>query len=455
MLQGFTSDPEVLARAVGQQTSHAYSLTAGTQTNAGSGISASSLQSRPDTAQITSNLNSLNQIGGSFNQYARVRLTLEAFDVLARYLANIPGRKNLIWLSGSFPINIFPNQSINEHDSFAGTNAVDALHETSNLLTRSQVAVYPIDVRGVAVSHNFSAQRLGSATSGGFSKNERSFSNQLASGRATMESMASDTGGRAYYNTNGLSKAAAEAVDEGSNYYTITYVPTDTNRHDEFRDIKIALDKEDLQLAYRRGYYADKPIPASIAPSFANQDPSSPPTDPNDSMARKSMIHGVPEPTEILFKVRALPASNVTEDTVVAGTTINAPGFAAAKGPFRRYSLDFAAVPSTISFSTTSDGLRRAVVEVETLVYQPDGTIVTQQINTAQATLNPDQYSALLREGLHFHQEVSVPEKGEFYLRIGVHDLTSNRVGAIELPVASVKHLPLVSDNPIAPGSAK
>ncbi len=39
----------------------------------------------------------------------RVPMTLDAFRQLARYLAAVPGRKNLIWFAGSFPINLGPD----------------------------------------------------------------------------------------------------------------------------------------------------------------------------------------------------------------------------------------------------------------------------------------------------------------------------------------------------------
>ena len=39
----------------------------------------------------------------------RVRITLTAFQDLARYLAGYPGRKNVMWISGAFPIVLFPD----------------------------------------------------------------------------------------------------------------------------------------------------------------------------------------------------------------------------------------------------------------------------------------------------------------------------------------------------------
>ncbi len=73
------------------------------------------------------------------------------FD-LARTLSGIPGRKNLIWFSGAFPISILPDPE--SKDPFgAVVSAEQEFRETVNLLTLSQVSVYPIDTRGVLTSH--------------------------------------------------------------------------------------------------------------------------------------------------------------------------------------------------------------------------------------------------------------------------------------------------------------
>jgi hypothetical protein len=53
-----------------------------------------------------------------------------------------------------------------------------------------------------------------------------------------------------------------------------------------------------------------------------------------------------------------------------------------------------------------------------------------------------------LKAGIHFVQDISVPLKGECFLRIGVHDETTNKVGALELPIAAVSKLPAIAKPP-------
>ena len=76
----------------------------------------------------------------------RVSMTLQAFQALARYLAPIPGRKNIIWVAGSFPIQFFPDTG--KRGKFASPYP-NAVRQTAELLTADQVAVYPIGATGL------------------------------------------------------------------------------------------------------------------------------------------------------------------------------------------------------------------------------------------------------------------------------------------------------------------
>ncbi len=79
---------------------------------------------------------------------ARARYTLHALNLLARYLSNLPGRKNLIWFSGSFPISVLPDPRLGNPFVAMG-DVEDEFRQTVDLLARSQVAVYPIDAQGL------------------------------------------------------------------------------------------------------------------------------------------------------------------------------------------------------------------------------------------------------------------------------------------------------------------
>jgi hypothetical protein len=83
-------------------------------------------------------------------------MTLEAMQQLARYLADIPGRKNVIWLSGSFPAGIVPDSNL--ADPFSGAaNFQEEIRKTTNLLTTAQISLYPIAAEGLTSDTAFQA----------------------------------------------------------------------------------------------------------------------------------------------------------------------------------------------------------------------------------------------------------------------------------------------------------
>jgi VWFA-related protein len=77
---------------------------------------------------------------------ARVGTTTDAMMLLARYLSGISGRKNVVWLSGSFPMSILTTFNSGAADN---RNYAYKIKRLTNLLAESQVAVYPVDVRGL------------------------------------------------------------------------------------------------------------------------------------------------------------------------------------------------------------------------------------------------------------------------------------------------------------------
>ncbi|HEU5341672.1 VWA domain-containing protein [Edaphobacter sp.] len=444
LLQGFTSDPDLLKAFVNKKLPKASPLLDDQVGGGGQPEQLSDTLSGfgdPNMATLISNLQQFEAEQQTFKIQLRTRYTLDAMNQLARYLSGIPGRKNLIWFSGSFPLNIMPDGDL--ADPFAAVASSEKeFRETANLLTLSQVAVYPVDARGLMTSPVFNASNSGNRYArnpAAFSKDQAKFLQQTAEEHMTMDQMAQATGGHAFYNTNGLSQAVAKAIDSGSNYYTITYSPTNTKWDGSFRKISIRMDQPGYTLAYRRGYYAvapgDGPQNEDVAATLASNAPFT-----YDPM-RTAMMHGGPDPTEIIFKARVLPLDSQLEDQLARGNALNP--HIQTKGPYRRYAIDLAADPRVLL--SPSSGTYQGTVQFLTYVYDRDGNIINLIDNKIRANLTPAAYVQSLHTGLHWRQEISVPAKGNYFLRIGIHDLIGNRVGAIEVPVAAVSNLPSLS----------
>jgi VWFA-related protein len=440
LLQGFTSDPELLKAAINQKNLQASPLL-DDPVGGGSGLqplsdTVTSFGNAPDIADILTNLKQFDAEQQSFQFQLRAHYTLDALNQLARYLTGIPGRKNLIWFSGSFPINILPDGDL--QDPFAvAAGFEDEFRETTNLLTLNQVAVYPVDARGLMVSPSFSAAKSGSQygrNPSTFGKDDTKFFQQTAAEHATMLQMAEQTGGKAFINTNGLSQAVASAINAGSNYYTIAYSPTNTKWNGSFRKIQVNLQRQGYILSYRRGYYADDPSGPTKHVGATATTPATKPIDPMHA----AMMRGGPDPTQIILKVRVLPASATPEDKPADSNVLN-PNLK-TQGPYRRYDIDYAA-DSRAAITQNPDGVYHLDVRFLAYVYDQDGNLINYADNSAHADLSPTTYAGLLQHGLPYHQEISVPVKAQYYLRVGIHDLNGNRVGALELPIASIKDL--------------
>lgn len=433
LLQGFTSDPELLKTAIDRKKAKASPLLDDAVGGGGAPPPLSETVANMGNlgADLVANLQQFEAQQQSFQLQLRARYTLDAMNQLARYLSGIPGRKNLIWFSGSFPISILPDGDIQNPFAVVASSE-DEFRETTNLLTSSQVAVYPVDARGLMTAPMYDASNSGAKYRDprAFAKDQTKFFQQTAEEHATMQQMAQDTGGHAFYNTNGLNHAVAEAISEGSNYYTLAYTPTNTKWNGAYRKIQIKLRQPNLTLTYRRGYFADDPE-AHVKHSAAAA--ASPP----DSI-RPAMMHGAPTPTQIIFKASVFPFGGSPEDKLAPGNSA-APSL---RGPYRRYNISYAASPHDVTFSIQPNGAYRTSLQFLVFVYNQDGELLNTIGNTTIGNLNPEGYAATLRTGLHFQQQVSVPVKGQYFLRIGVHDIAGDRIGAIEVPVAAVKNLP-------------
>jgi VWFA-related protein len=461
LLQGFTSNPEILRAAVDRKGSSKSSPLLNDAVGGGNGDVPLSQQYSDSLGNL--GLPGVDQAIGELQQFEaeqqgyqlqlRARYTLDALNQIARYLSGLQGRKNLIWFSGSFPINILPDGDLKNPFAVVASSE-DEFRQTTNLLAYSQVAVYPVDARGLMASPTLNASNSITSSYGrnpaAFVRDERKFYDQMAGEHSTMLRMAEQTGGHAYINTNNLSQAVSDVTENGSNYYTIAYSPANTKWDGHYRKIQVRMLQHGLTLAYRRGYFADDPQVSYRSSSSGVA--ATPQINPFDPM-RAAMMHGAPDPTQIIFQVRVVPASATTEDTLAPGTVAGSDS--KIKPPYRRYNVIFAADPHHIRFTQSADGNYAGQIQFVTYVYDQDGQLITRAGNEVRANLPRAGYAALFRGGLHFVQQISVPNKGDYYFRIGVHDVDGDHAGAVEFPVAAVRNLPPESVRGSQPGNTQ
>ena len=378
----------------------------------------------------------------AFQTDQRVQITLDAMQQLARYLSAIPGRKNLIWFSGSFPISLDPDSSLAEPFE-AQRSYSDQIRETDDLLSAARVAVYPVDARGLITplianaSYTPSSdllaspmtsragRRIATIDNPSPEKDEARFLKQTVAEQASMEQIADDTGGKATMNTNALKQAVAGAIANGSSYYTIGYVPAVKTFDGSFRKIEVRVDSGPgggYNLQYRNGYYADPPGQATAHnPGGA-------------SLIVAATLHGAPPATQIVFDARVLPATDPALAAAKLPTGLTGEMAAQLKPPLRRYVVDFHVSPRQLAFGVLPGGVREAEVEFVLVAYSAAGQRTNYVDRAFAFKIQPAQFAAIDAEGIGFRLALDTPASPG-YLRVAVHDLLAARAGSLEVPV--------------------
>jgi len=172
---------------------------------------------------------------------------LSALQTAATMLRSLPEQKSLVYFASGLRLNGVDNQA--------------QLRATTNAAIRANVAIFPVDARGLVAE-----APLGDATRaspGGIGM----FSGQLANAgmtnfqrsQDTLYSLAKDTGGKALFDNNDLSLGIVQAAEAVSSYYIIGFYTTHPERDGRFHRVRISLNGGlSADLTYRQGYYADK-----------------------------------------------------------------------------------------------------------------------------------------------------------------------------------------------------
>lgn len=427
ILQGFTQDPELLLAAINSKKNRAMPSPF---SDSDVGDTIDSMNEISDAGTATS-LQQFETDSTSFQADRRNRMTLEALDQIAAYLSGVKGRKNLIWFTGGIPLQLFPSGGTNDLASM--TDYTKDVRRTTDLLTNAQVAVYPVDARGLMSSPANSAVNGGTGFSGGGGNSvglaNAKFLDKTATEQLLMVAVAEATGGVAYYNTNGLKEAVGKAVENGANYYSVSYRPPNLAYDGAYHRINVVLKQKGMHLSFRKGYYADDVANNALTPSLtlATSAPQ-----PYGNNMQASMGRGVPPSTQILFDVRVEPETE----------TLNAPGEAVlgsldaklAGKPTRRYGFLYVFPGRQITFTEGPNGTRKGALEFDIAAYDVYGKLITSLSQTINLPLKQIEYQRLATKPFQFFQKLDLPP-GEMFIRVGVLDKVSEKVGTMEIPV--------------------
>ena len=351
-------------------------------------------------------------------------ITLDALQAIAHYVSAVPGRKNLIWFVGSFPLCLPGITS-----SKVGCPYEDQIKRTFDALAAARVSVYPIDTGGVSAPNSdiggAGQDNGGSLVPGTTMPGDNAVSSSTDPYFAfiSSENWANATGGKAIHN-NDLNGALADDIKNGSSYYTVAYTPADPKEIGRERKITVKLKDAKYKVSYRRGYFERTLSDIRADSAQSGKDP-----------LRPLMDRGMPNFGDLHLRLQVEPDFSKFDAAPPDGDN------PALKPPFKRYTVRFFLSPQNLNLVQGSDGIRRAPVEVALVAYSQSGESLNWLVRSVNLAIRPDQMALATSSGIPFHFDFDMPP-GDVYLRAGVYDPSTQRAGTLEVPQAELKSAP-------------
>jgi VWFA-related protein len=180
-----------------------------------------------------------------YNTFSADRKLL-ALESVMQAMGKIPQKKSLIYFSNGITQSGVDNQS--------------ALREATAAAVRANVSIYPVDVRGLS-SFPPGGQAQAASLHGQSAYTGASVLNDLNGNDASQETLytlAADTGGKAFMDTNDLSGVFSVVQKDTSAYYVLGYTSSNHLKDGRYRRLKVTINRADVKLEYRAGYYTDR-----------------------------------------------------------------------------------------------------------------------------------------------------------------------------------------------------
>ncbi|HSK63570.1 MAG TPA: VWA domain-containing protein [Pyrinomonadaceae bacterium] len=327
--------------------------------------------------------------------------TLNGLEALVRSARNLPGRKVLFILSGGFLLE-------NRRGS-----AMSKLRDVVNAAAKSGVVIYSMDTRGlVATLHDassdlpFDPQAQLQTAAGG----------ELVASQDALHALAVDTGGRAVFNTNDLTKGLAPALKETSTYYLLAWKPDpETQKQGRFRQLEVKLvNRNDLTVRVRKGFFDIDP-PSTTAANNKK---------PEQSPATKTPTVKLREAIAMAYPQRGLPILmsvdyyDIAEKGPMLSTAVQLPG-------------------EFLSFGEQPDGKIQAVIDLSGVFYDDKGTAKASFIERIVSTAPSLDAAKNNHADITFTYPAQLPP-GLYQVRVAARDDKSGNIGTahswIEIP---------------------
>jgi VWFA-related protein len=426
VLQQFTSNPQVLIAAIKSYRPEQPILQSGAPPAESHGIAdnpgargeagGASLALVGVASQAIRDFADL-QIG--YNIERRTLITLEGMRSLTRMLGGLPGRKNVVWLTSSLPFDLVPaDRAVSDAELLAdlpgqgrqrsvsamgaGAQAEEQrglygpeIRQAEAELASANIAIYPVDLRGLVSGMENSATSAGSAfNDAAISDRATSRVSSLQATHGTMEEVAAETGGKPYFNENEIKEGIALAASDEKASYSLGYYPENKKWDGKMRNIKVKVAQGDTQLRYRKGYFAIEPGPTKDH-NFEND-------------VASALAVGAPA-TQISFMAQAKPGD--------AGKT----------------RVIFLVDARTLTAEDSGGGKKINVNFYATVWGAGDKSLAAQSIKVDKS-FDAATYQQILDHGMMVPVDLTVPAGGK-ELRLAVLDNKTGYIGTVSGPL--------------------
>ncbi len=338
-------------------------------------------------------------------EYERdILIVLAAFEAIANRLTSLPGHKSIIWLTDQNPMPISFGRGARAAMLSLGPLANQTLRTTEALI-RADVAIYPIDAKGLFTDPAYHATegeaRFGARDDGIEKAGKISFRSQLwglIRSSAGLNYIAQGTGGKAFYNTNDLKGSLRAALDDAEVTYTLGYYPDHAKWDGRYRTIKVAVNQKDVHVRHRAGYFAES------QPTFAEKD--------RIEILKQAALSPL-DATGVGLTVKLEPMNAVAGQPVKVNVYVDA---------------------RTLTFGSEPEA-KALALDVWVGQYSKRGESLGGISKTVAANLKPEQYQKIVQAGgldVTFDGKL---ESGAAELRVVARDATSGSVGSLRVPV--------------------
>jgi hypothetical protein len=313
----------------------------------------------------------------------------------------------------------------------------------SGLLNAAEVAVYPVDARGLQTDSFFSASQ---STSGKSIRNAwkdvseagSSFQQQSAQEFATMDILAEQTGGRAFYNTNGLVQAMTAAAADGASYYSLLYAPANTKYDGSLRRISVKLEHGNYHLAYRRSYIADDLDSGAQPRDASDAKPAS------SGPATADLQFGAPPSHQLVFAARVdaigAPAPATAEQMAALAPYLEQVAKAAhrkfvqPKTPvqMQQYAIQYGVLAKQLGLPRSANGDYLSDLSMAALAFNAEGETLYGTKTELKDDIPASKIGGIRENGFRAMQTFFIPAETTV-IRLVVCDEYSERTGSMEV----------------------